>query len=194
MVRVSGDVVVSHYHRADRRPFQNLSDLRPGAETAEVLAGLESGSRRRFGPRYLALRRDTEARARDLFVAAGGRPVRHHPHYFVLGQSPWFAGLYDDPRRVELPLARLPAEVTSFTWTDSIAALGLGERYGVPSPEPALRGLHPLAALDLDRAAALTAAAAAGPHDYEGHQWRLVDHYVEIQLWSDEPVAQHLTG
>jgi len=184
--------VVTHYYRADRRPFQNLSDL-ADTDVDAVLAGLATGTRRRFGPRYLSLRRKTEARARALFVAAGGRPLRHHPHYFVLGDSLWFAGLYDDPRQVQLPLDRLPVEVTSFTWTDSITALGLGEQYGVPSPEPSKRGLYPLTALDLERAAAVTQAAASLEHHYEGHQQRLLDHYVEIQLWSDDPVADHLS-
>ena len=31
-----------------------------------------------------------------------------------------------------------------------------------------------------------------GPVEYEGHQRRLVDHYVVVQLWSDDPVREHL--
>jgi hypothetical protein len=30
------------------------------------------------------------------------------------------------------------------------------------------------------------------PVDYDGHQKRLLDHYVEIQLWADEPIAPYL--
>jgi hypothetical protein len=186
---VSGPVTfVTHYHRADRRPFQNLTEV-PEDQAAEVLAGLEGGSRRRFGPRYLGLRRATEARARELFVAAGGRPVRTSPHYFVLGESAWFAGLHDEPREVRLPLSALPDPVTSFTWTDSITALGLGEELGVPSAPPGQRGLHRLAALDPSR---VREPAAAGGAGYEGYQFRVLDHYVEVQLWSDEPVAAYL--
>jgi len=180
---------VTHYYRGDRRPFQSLSEVVDG-DTERVLAGLSSGSRRRFGPRYMRLRRATEARARELFVAAGGQPSRAHPHYFVLGRSAWFAGLYDDPREVRLPLSQLPAEATSFTWTDSMTALGLGLDLGVPLPsESWKRGLHRLDQLDAERA---LDAVAPEPDSYEGHQTRPVEHYVEVQLWSDQPVAEYL--
>lgn len=183
------NLFVTHYHRADRPPFANLSEVAE-LEVDQVLAGLTGGSRRRFGPRYLPLRRATEARARELFVAAGGRPVRRCPHYFVLGSSSWFAGLYDEPREIRLPLSALTPEVTSFTWTDSISALGLGEGLGVPGPtEPWQRGLHLLGDLDLSRA---DAAVTTGTADYVGYQRRVLQHYVEVQLWSDEPVAQYL--
>lgn len=186
---------VTHYHRADRGPFQSLSDVADD-DLEPVLAGLAEGSRRRFGPRYLALRRATEARAYALFEAAGGRPERRHPHYFVLGESAWFAGLYDDRRAVRIPLAELPPSVTSFTWVDSIAALGLGVSLGVPQPvEEWKQQVHRLDELDeLDRSSTGGRATtpASGPLDYDGHQWRLVDQYVEVQLWSDDPVRGHL--
>ena len=176
----------THYHRADRRPFLNLSDL-DERDVDRVLSGLPGGSRRRFGPHYVALRRATEERARELFIAAGGRPVRDHPHYFVLGSSAWFAGLYDDPREIRVPLSRLPAELTSFTRTDSITALGLGRHLGVPQPtEPWKQDVHRLDQLD--------GAVAGVPGDYDGYQHRLLDSYVEIQLWSDAPIAEHLVG
>lgn len=133
-------VFVTHYHRAGRRSFLSLSDL-DEEQLAAVLAELatpEQGalSSRRFGPRYMALRRATEARARDLFIAAGGRPQRSAPHYFILGASAWFAGLYRDVAEVCLPLAALPADVTSATYADSITAMGLGVPLGLPAPDP----------------------------------------------------------
>lgn len=115
----------THYHRADRRPFQSLSDL-PDTDVEAVLPSLEAGSWRRFGLAYTALRRDTETAAREAFIAAGGQLVLQSPHYFVLGESDWFASLYDKPRQVRIPLTKLPPTATSFTWTDSITALGLG--------------------------------------------------------------------
>ena len=180
----------THYYRGDRKPFQNLSEVEDGDVDA-VLATLAGGSRRRFGPRYLALRRATEAKARDLFIRAGGRPIRTHPHYFVLGPSPWFAGLYDDPQEVRVPLSELPPEATSFTWTDSITALGLGTGLGVPQPpEPSKRALYRLDQLSL--ATADTPLPSSGDA-YEGYQQQLVDYYVEIQLWTDDPVAQFVS-
>jgi len=176
----------THYYRGDREPFQNLSEVEDGDVDA-VLATLAGGSRRRFGPRYLKLRQATEARARDLFIEAGGHPIRNHPHYFVLGRSPWFAGLYDDPHDVRVLLSELPPEATSFTWTDSITALGLGTHLGVPQPaEPGKRALYRLDQLGLSTA---DFPVPSSGDAYEGYQQQLLDHYVEIQLWTDEPVA-----
>lgn len=179
----------THYFRADRKPFRSLSEVQD-RDVEELLASLEVGSRRRFGPHYVALRRTTEAAARQAFVSIGGRPHRHHPHYFVLGESPWFAGLYDEPREVRIPLADLPAEVTSFTWTDSITALGLGRHLGVPQPdEDWKRRLYRLDQLDPAMAAATTNNHRPAP--YEGYHARLLDRYIEIQLWADEPIAAY---
>ena len=68
--------VVTHYYLAGRRPFLSLSEL-ANAELDAVLADLSmlrDGGRqhRPFGPRYMHLRRLTEARLRELFIAAGG--------------------------------------------------------------------------------------------------------------------------
>lgn len=184
----AGPAFATHYFRSDRLPFQSLSDVED-SDIAEALVGLEVGSRRRFGSRYLALRRATEATAREKFVELGGRPHRNSPHYFVLGESPWFAGLYDEPREVRILLADLPVEVTTFTWTDSITALGLGRHLGVPQPEePWKQQLYRLDQLDPTSAAA---PRDPQPATYAGYQSRLLDHYVEIQLWSDDPVSPY---
>ena len=136
---------VTHYYRVGQHPFRNLSDL-PEDELARVLAGLSSpehqaASARRFGPRYMALRIATEARLRELFVAAGGRPQRRAPHYFVLGESAWFAGLYQDTAQVRLPLAALPDDATSLTYADSSPPWASDRRWDcqhhTPSTQPA---------------------------------------------------------
>lgn len=181
---------VTHYYRADRPPFQSLSDV-DDSDVETVLASLADGSRRQFGPRYLALRRATEDRARELFVAGGGSPERRHPHYFVLGESRWFAGLYDQPREIRIPLDQLPQASTSFTWVDSIAALGVGKALGIPQPsEDWKQQVCSIDQLDVDATEAV--ASSVEPTDYEGHQWRLVDQYVEVQLWSDEPIRRYV--
>lgn len=194
MIDSGNNQFVTHYYRGDRRPFLNLSDV-PAAAVDDVLKELAAlnGSRRRFGPRYLDLRRQTEAKARQLFVSAGGHPVRRHPHYFVLGESPWFAGLYDDAREVRLSLSDLPPDATSFTYVDSITALGLGRHLGVPCPsETWKQRIYRLDQLDSQRLAEPEQHRFDGPADYRGHQFELVDFYVEIQLWIDDPIRVHL--
>ena len=90
-----------------------------------------------------------------------------------------------------MSLSDLPPEATSFTWTDSITALGLGVDLGVPEPpEPWKRELYRLDQLDLTQAGPLPSATGRG---YEGYQQQLLDHYVEIQLWTDEPIRPFMS-
>jgi hypothetical protein len=72
----------------------------------------------------MALRRLTEARLYEGFVAAGGKPLRRAPHYFCLGSCEWFGRLAPDMREVRVPLSALPDEVTSFTYPDSFRGDG----------------------------------------------------------------------
>ena len=181
--------VVTHYHRADRAPFLSLCDLET-ADAAGVMAELPTaGSRRRFGPRYLPLRHQTEHRLRTLFVGRGGRPERTSPHYFVLGASAWFAGLYDDPRTVELPLSTLPRDQVSITLPDSITAMELGVPMGVAPAHPEHAGRVYLVD-ELSEALARHDPRAGEAPDYEGHQRADLDVYVEVQLWSDAPLRR----
>jgi hypothetical protein len=145
-----------HYFRPGR-PFKNLSDL--ALEDLIVAYKMLEGERARgehrrvFGRRYMDLRRRSEAKLRDCFVAAGGEPERTAPHYFVLGASSWFKGLADDMQEIAIAIADLPTEATSIT-------------YGMPLDDPA---------------------------GYDGYEHRLFEHYIEVQLWTDEPVERYLT-
>ena len=119
----------SHYYLPDRKPFLNLSDL-DGIQLESVMGELDDlrgvGLRRVFGRRYMELRRLTESRLYDLFVAGGGLPSRRVPHYFILGECAWFRDLHPQIRVVTVDLADLPAEVTSFTYPDSFTSMGYG--------------------------------------------------------------------
>jgi hypothetical protein len=182
---------VTHYYLADRRPFLNLSELDEGA-VLDVMRELnqlrrEGTQRRSFGRTYLAWRRATEARLRDLFIRAGGRPHRLAPHYFCLGTSPWFAGLAADMQSVTLPVERLPAEQTSFTLVDSFSAMGLGPEYGFPAlVEAHQQVVYPLSALN--EVVGQFGLPAEVSSDYCGFEHRAVNSYVEVQVWTDEPV------
>jgi hypothetical protein len=184
----------THYHLPDRAPFLNLSELGED-ELASVLAGLESvastrRSARRFGPRYMALRRATEHVLRDRFIAAGGKPVRYSPHYFVLGESEWFRGLYGHAGEIRIALGDLPAEATSCTYPDSVTSMGLLEHFGFPTfPQPyhgQVFRLEELAAV-IDR---YGLPGTPRPDTYEGHQRQSFEHYIEIQLWTDDPLRR----
>lgn len=89
----------------------------------ERQAGLQH---RIFGGTYLQMRRLTEQRLREAFLVIGGQPTRAAPHYFVLGESPWFRGLAEDMQEIRLLISELPASATSFTYPDSFYGDGRG--------------------------------------------------------------------
>jgi hypothetical protein len=195
-VRTVVPAFVTHYYLAGRRPFLSLSELGE-AELTAVLADLgalrRAGKQHRpFGPRYMDLRRRTEARLRELFVAAGGRPERTVPHYFVLGDSPWFEGLAEQMERVQLPLSALPPGQTSITYPDSFTALQPGTSSG-PGQQP--RPYHGRAFLLGELPGLVERFGVPDPSwngQYQAWTTWPAEAYVEVQLWSDEPIKPYL--
>lgn len=181
---------ITHYYRPDRRPFMNLSDL-DEHQLATVLADLQhneaSGlSHRRFGPQYMRLRRATEQLLRDRFIERGGRPSRHSPHYFVLGESPWFRGLYEDAAEIRLALAALPSDQVSVTYPDSVTSMGLLAQFGIELPLRAHHGtVFRVEELD-DVITRYGLPNGPKPDSYDGHQSEEFEHYIEVQVWSDD--------
>jgi hypothetical protein len=184
---------VTHYHLPDRDPFLNLSDLQDD-RVEEVLAGLaaaaETGSsERRFGPRYMKLRRQTEELLRARFIEAGGRPVRQVPHYFVLGESEWFRGLYRKAREVRIPLSAVPTHHVSFTYPDSVTSMGLLPEFGIHVARQPYHGIvyriEELAVV----AGRYGLPQGSRPRSYQGHQHKDFEHYIEVQIWADDAVT-----
>ena len=189
--------VVTHYYLAGRRPFLNLSELEE-PELAAVFAELNelrhAGVQHRpFGARYMALRRRTEARLRHLFLARGGTPERLSPHYFVLGESDWYESLAIGMQRVQLALSDLPEDQTTVTYPDSFTALGFGPEFGVPrEPQP----YHGRVFLLTELPELIGRFGVPSPRWRAEHQtWTTwpQEAYIEVQLWTDEAVRQHLT-
>jgi hypothetical protein len=187
---------VTHYHLPGTRPFMNLSDLSVD-ELPAVLFHLdkrrEAGDHQRvFGPRYMDLRRRTEARLLELFERAGGRPERDAPHYFVLGESAWYRGLAPWMQAIVVPVAELPSLVTSFTYPDSFTATGLVADFGLPYEA---RPYHHRAFRieELSEVVERYGLPADDPAPvYEGYELRPFEKYIEVQVWSDAPVEKFL--
>jgi hypothetical protein len=188
----------THYHDAGRRPLLNLSDL-DGSQLNTVLADLNHASssqdtyRRTYGPRYMDFRRRTEARLRDLFVSRGGDASRSSPHYFVLGDSRWLEGLYPKTASVRLNLEDLPVLPTSITYPDSFVSMALGPEYGLPhEPKPYHEQVFLLDELPEFIRKYGMPEDEENP-DYEKYHKRPFEKFVEIQIWSDDPVSRLLT-
>ncbi len=179
---------VTHYFVAGRPPFLNVSELTDAAweVTRPVLESerTEGSSFRVFGRRYLELRRATEAKLRDLFIAAGGKPERRAPHYFVLGSSEWFRGLAEDMQELVIPLAALPDTATSMTIPDSMTAMGLGGDFGIPVESKPHHGRVFLRS-EFASAVEKFGIPEGQPGNYVGYQHRSFEFYAEVQVWSD---------
>ena len=185
----------THYHLHDKQPFLNLSELTQ-EDLSVVLGDLElrradKGLHRVFGRRYMELRRLTEERLFQLFVEAGGQPERKSPHYFVLGESDWYRGLAPGTREIAVPLSELPSGVTSFTYPDSFTAMGYLPRFGLPyEPKPyhgrVFRMSHLASVIQ-----GYGLPSDSGEEPYAGYQHRPFEKYIEIQVWSDEPIRPY---
>ncbi len=182
---------VRHYWRGSL----SLSDLDGPAVTGvieDLMQERRDGLHRRaFGRRYMDLRRRTEAKMLDLFLQAGGQPERTAPHYFVLGESVWFRDLAEDMKEVVLDLCDLPETSTSFTYPDSFTAMGFAPDFGLPyEAKPYHQQVFRLG--DLDRIIESYGVPPDATDDYDGYQSRPFEQYIEVQLWSDDPIAHLL--
>ena len=189
---------VTHYYMPSRRPFQNLSDLEDEGAVAvmEALMGDRSAGlhHRLYGRKYLAMRRWTEKRMHDEFTAIGGSPDRWSPHYFVLGESPWFRGLAAGMLEVRVPISELAPGKTSATYGDSFGAMGTASAFGV-GPRPRVHH-YAGAVIRIDDVAEMVASvgfpAADADVDYAGYEERSGEKFIEVQLWSDDPILHYL--
>jgi len=188
--------VVTHYYLAGRQPFLSLSEL-PDAELGAVLADLrtlrDTGRQHRpFGPRYMNLRHRTEARLRELFIAAGGQPDRTAPHYFVLGESSWYRGLAANMALAQLPLSALPPTQTSITCPDSFTAMGLVAQFGIGRETRPYHGRVFLLGELADLVDEFGIPDPAWDGNYQEWATWPAEPYIEVQLWSDQPIADYL--
>jgi hypothetical protein len=173
---------LSHYYEAANGPFRSLTWLEPGEDErlldAIRRAGLVFASQR--APDYLTVRRELEARVRNLFIRAGGQPVLRHPHYMILGASPWVKRWYIDGRELRIPLCTFDSTSVSFTYGDTFPAMRYQD--GKPTRGRVYR-LHELP----DLIATFGLPQKVNPDGTLGP-----DRYIEAQVWDDTPLLAYL--
>jgi hypothetical protein len=89
-----------------------------------------------------------------------------------------------------MTLGDLPATQTSVTYPDSFTAMGFLTEFGVPyHPRPYHGKVFLLDQLpELVRRYGIPPDAT--PDNYTGYERRPFEQYIEVQLWSDEPVRR----
>jgi hypothetical protein len=173
---------LSHYYEATIGPFVNLSDLPPNqAETqlAQIRQRGETFASQRSVD-YLGVRRELEARVRKLFLQKGGRPVRRHPHYMILGACPWGLSWYVSARELRISLDEFSPDTISFTYGDTFPAIRFQD--GQPYRGQVFR---------LDELPGLVLQFGL-PQSWNANGEHGPDRYIEAQIWDDAPLKKYL--
>jgi hypothetical protein len=167
---------LTYFFREGQVPLQTICDL--DEQVAESI--LRHDTLWRGDGTYLAHRKQHERYLRDQFIAEGGQPVRQHPIYMILGDSP--KGPHDlhleYDYRVTIPLAAFPPDTLSFTYPDSLYTVpldDLGRLYLDRNTRPTVYRLHEIAQV---------------VETYKVYQYN--NHYVEAQVWDDAPARPYV--
>lgn len=172
-----------HYYDESTGPFRNLSDLSP-EEAENVLADIRRSKRgfaSRRSPDYLVIRRALELKAREAFIAKGGRPLRQHPHCMTLGSCPWLLDWYPKGMELRIPLTAFAADKISFTYGDLFPAMRVQD--GKP-----YRGQ----VYTVDEIGRIVEIFGLPQHwNPEGALGP--ERYIEVQIWDDAPLYKWST-
>lgn len=177
---------LTHYYY--ERPFHSITML-DADERIRVLA--EIATRRELKRRlrsefYFEQRLRYELVMHEQFLAKGGRPQLERPHYAVLGESEIWTGLV--PNSIRIPLSTFSSDCISFTYTDSWAVyVDRTMQNHFIRRKPQYEMVYRLEELpDLFE-----------QYGWPGDRWKTEtewehDVYVEVQIWNDGPLADHL--
>ncbi|MEK8127640.1 hypothetical protein WMW72_06885 [Paenibacillus filicis] len=172
------DWLLYHYYEAAHGPFRNVSALAP-EEAERVMHRLKQEGKTFAGKRsddYLDIRRNLEARARELFIGKGGRPVLPYPHYMTLGPCEWLREWYQDARDLHIPLDAFDPAVISFTYGDLFPTM----RYVDGKPYREKLYVKDEIGGIIDQFGWPQEWNRAGAHGPE--------RYIEVQIWDDEAI------
>ncbi|MBD2869940.1 hypothetical protein [Paenibacillus arenilitoris] len=168
-----------HYFETGQGPFRNLSSL-PLEEARQVSARLRSdggvfASRRSVD--YVEIRRELEGKARDSFIAKGGRPLKRYPHYMTLGECEWLREWYKHSGRIVIELDRFKEEAVSFTYGDLFPTMRYKD--GKPYREQVYTKSEIMELI-------LTYGL---PQQWNGDGSKGPERYIEAQIWDDEIIG-----
>jgi hypothetical protein len=163
---------LTYFFREGQPLFQTICDL--DEETAEQI--LKHDTLWRGDGTYLAHRKQHEHYLRELFIEKGGWPIKQHPIYMILGDSP--KGPHDlhldYDYKVILPVSIFMSEDISFTYPDSLYEVplnDLGQIYLERNSRPQVYRLEEIEEV-IKR--------------YKVYEYN--NHYLEAQVWNETPL------
>lgn len=167
-----------HYYDESTGPFRNLSDMEP-CEAEQILADLKQSGKWFAGQRsedYMVIRRELEAKARQMFMDKGGKPVRRTPHYMTVGPCPWLLSWYPNGKELALPLSVFDLCTVSFTYGDLFPTM----RYQDDKP-------YRKQVFTCDEVEELIQLYGL-PQEWNVDGRLGPERYIEAQIWDDQPL------
>lgn len=175
---VKNELVLYHYYELAMGPFVNLSDL-PLEESERILEmiraeGITFASRRSRD--YLTIRRELESKAREMFIAKGGKPIRRVPHYMTLGECPWLLDWYKQGQVLKIPLENFSRDNSSFTYGDLFPTMRYKD--GKPYREQVYTMDEIMGVIQ----------EFGFPQEWNAEGKLGPERYIEAQIWDDAPI------
>jgi hypothetical protein len=167
-----------HYFDESTGPFVNLSDLE--MEEAERVLHEIRLTKKGFASQrtsdYVQIRRGLELKAKQLFTAKGGRPIRSYPHYMTVGKCPWLLDWYPLGREIAIPVEEFDSGRISFTYGDLFPTM----RY--QDGKPYRNQIYTLTEIkEVIREYGL-------PQQWNSDGRQGPERYIEAQIWEDGPL------
>jgi hypothetical protein len=183
--------IAIHYYNKKLPPFVNLSDLQK-EDCFKILIKLnerftKGETRRSFPDWYMLERREVEKQIRNQFIRKGGIAPRNSPHYFWWGDNDYKTFLADEElEKLSIELTNINKKYISFTWPDSLGFRKLCKTN---------------IDIDIPRGIVFTYKEAIeyfSEREFPNGGWLRITqkeailNYVEMQLWSDEPILAYI--
>jgi len=111
--------VVTHRYNPEVGPYHNICSL-PDSEASAIIERMRREYRPTLKSNYLARRRSAEQWLAMTASVLLGRPIKHWPTYFFLGDFSHFPDL-SRPSALVIPLSSLPSDSITVTLGDSMS-------------------------------------------------------------------------
>lgn len=174
-----------HYYDKETGPFRSLSDLSP-EDAKAVLESIKekrpnSQSAKRHD-KYVEYRRNCENIIRSEFEKKRGRIERTSPHYMVIEHSPWLSTWYENSAYIKIPIEEFDVKTLSFTYGDSMPTFSPNVNDGKEYRKRLYTYDEILEIID----------KYGLPQDWNDDGKYGPERYIEVHVWSDEPIKRYL--
>ncbi|MCQ6562995.1 hypothetical protein [Paenibacillus mendelii] len=171
-----------HYYEKEIGPFRNLSSLSP--EKADEISNQIRQEGKTFASQrssdYLTIRRELESRARDLFMAKGGKPKNSFPHYMTLGACSWLESWFNNPSSLSMSWDEWNEDSISFTYGDLFPTM----RY--TDNKPYRKQVY-------TKNEIIDVIAEFGfPQEWNKLGDQGPERYIEVQLWDEDVIRRYI--